>query len=79
MRARTASLSIVRAAATRFASDINFVDSGGNGGDDGGTVDGGGSANDSAAPVEGRGGMEEVPQTTAWSLVLQAVEVRGFA
>lgn len=79
MRARTASLSIVRATAARFVSGIEFVDGGGNGGDDGGTVGGGGCANDSAAPVEDGGGAEEVAQTTAWSLVLQAVEVRAFA
>ncbi|CAM9184941.1 unnamed protein product [Laminaria digitata] len=69
VRARTASLSIVRAAvgATGFVGD----------GDDGGGIVGGGGGceKDSAAPVEARGRMEEVARAEAGSLVLQAVEV----
>lgn len=77
VRARTASLSIVRGTATSFVGDAGFVGDGGDGGG-GGIVGGGGCANDSAAPVEAQGGVEEVAQATAWSLVLQAVEVCAF-
>lgn len=77
VRARTASLSIVRGIATSFVSDAGFVGDGDGGGGGGIVGGGGGCANDSAAPVEAQGGVEVVAQatSTAWSLVLQAVEV----
>lgn len=71
--ARTASLSIIRAEVTGFVGDRG--DGGGGGGvivDSGG---GGSCTKDSAASVEAWRRVEEVAQTEAGSIVLQAVEV----
>lgn len=75
VRARTASLSIVRSTAMRLVDDGGFVADGGDGGDGGGIV---GGEKDSVGPVEARGRMEDIAQTKTWSLVLQAVEVCAF-